>query len=61
MFKKRNKKRDQQASATQWQLIWLKFRDHKPAVISLYVIIAMYVVAIFAGLFSTNDLSLIHI
>ena len=55
MFKKRNKKRDQQASATQWQLIWLKFRDHKPAVISLYVIIAMYVVAIFAGLFSTND------
>jgi len=47
--------KDQLASATQWQLIWLKFKAHKPAVISLYIIVLMYIVAVFAGFFAVND------
>ena len=42
-------------TATQWKLMWLKFKAHRPALISLYVIILFYVVAMFAGFFAVND------
>lgn len=38
--------------ASQWQLMWWKFRRHKLAMISLIVIVGMYVVAFFAGFFA---------
>lgn len=38
--------------ASQWQLMWWKFRKHRLAMISLYVVIGIYVVAIFAGFFA---------
>lgn len=34
--------------ASQWQLTWWKFRKHKLALISAYVVLAIYLVAIFA-------------
>jgi len=37
---------------SQWQLIWARFRKHRLAVISLWVLAAMYVIAIFAGFFA---------
>jgi peptide/nickel transport system permease protein len=37
---------------SQWQLIWFKFRRHKLAVISLYVLIALYVVTVLAPFFA---------
>ena len=39
-------------SMTQWQLIRLKFSKHKLAVVSLLVIIALYILAIFAEFFA---------
>ena len=39
--------------ATQWQLIWRKFKRHKLAIYSSYLIGLLYVAAIFAGFFST--------
>lgn len=39
-------------SMTQWQLIRLKFSKHKLAVVSLLVIIALYMIAIFAEFFA---------
>jgi peptide/nickel transport system permease protein len=38
--------------ATQWQLIWWRFRRHRLAVISTILLGALYIVAIFAGFFS---------
>lgn len=38
--------------ASQWQLMWWKFRKHRLAMISLVIIIALYTVAIFAGFFA---------
>jgi peptide/nickel transport system permease protein len=38
--------------ATQWQLMWWKFRKHKLAMFSAGVIIAFYLVAIFAEFFA---------
>lgn len=35
--------------ASQWQLIWWKFREHKLALISTGVTLLMYLIAIFAG------------
>ncbi len=34
--------------ASQWRLMWWKFRKHRLALVSLVIIIAMYIVAIFA-------------
>ena len=42
-------------TATQWQLIWLKFKAHRPALISMYVIILFYLMAVLAGFFAVND------
>jgi peptide/nickel transport system permease protein len=38
--------------ASQWQLMWWKFRKHRLAVVSLIIVIALYTVAIFAGFFA---------
>ena len=34
--------------ASQWQLVWWKFRKHKLALFSGYIVIAIYLIAIFA-------------
>ena len=55
MILKRKKKNPEALhSATQWRLIWVKFKSHKPAVWSFYLLIAMYGVALFAGFFTAN-------
>lgn len=38
--------------ASQWRLMWRKFRKHRMAVISLGVIIFLYIMALFAGFFA---------
>ena len=43
------------AVATQWQLMWWRFRKHKLAVGGTIVLIAFYVVAIFADFFAYVD------
>jgi len=43
------------AVATQWQLMWWRFRKHKLAVGGTLVLIAFYVVAIFADFFAYAD------
>ncbi len=50
--------RDETASvfvASQWKLIYWRFRKHKLAVISVFVLVIMYTVAIFAEFFSPYD------
>ncbi|TVR51628.1 MAG: ABC transporter permease [Puniceicoccaceae bacterium] len=37
---------------TQWQLIRLRFRRHKVALFSLYLLFALYLLALFAGFFA---------
>ena len=39
-------------SLSQWQLIRLRFAKHRLAVVSLYVLIVLYLMALFAGFFS---------
>ena len=41
-----------EGSLSQWQLIRLRFSRHKLAVISLYVLVVLYLMALFAGFFS---------
>ena len=41
--------------ASQWQLIWRKFRRHRLAMYSLAVIIFLYSLAIFSEFFTVND------
>ena len=41
--------------ASQWQLMWRKFRRHRLAMVSLAVIIALYSIALFAEFYSIND------
>lgn len=38
--------------ASQWKLMWWRFKKHKLAYFSLYLVIAFYVISIFAGFFS---------
>jgi peptide/nickel transport system permease protein len=38
--------------ASQWQLMWWKFRKHRLAVVSLVVVIILYIVSFFAGFFA---------
>lgn len=40
------------AIASQWRLMWWKFRKHRLAMVGLVIIIIMYIVAIFAGFFA---------
>lgn len=46
--------------ASQWQLMWWKFRRHRLAMISLVIIICMYIVAFFAGFFAPNATDTYH-
>ena len=41
--------------ATQWQLMWWKFRKHKMALYSAVVIIIMYIMAAFCEFFAPYD------
>ncbi|MEQ8671878.1 MAG: ABC transporter permease [Aggregatilineales bacterium] len=41
--------------ASQWQLMWWKFRHHKLAMISAFIIMMFYFVAIFADFFAPNS------
>ena len=47
--------------ASQWQLIWRKFRRHRLAVFSLSAIIFLYSLAIFAEFFAINDYQQRHV
>lgn len=40
--------------ATQWQLMWWKFRKHKLAIISLVIVLLYYFVALFADFFAPH-------
>lgn len=41
--------------ATQWQLMWWKFRDHRMAYISLYVLVGLYLTTLFCEFLSPHD------
>lgn len=43
------------AVASQWRLFWLKFRKHKLALFSLYVVLFLYLVAAFADFVAPFD------
>ena len=43
------------AVATQWQLMWWRFRKHKLAVGGTIVLVAFYLVALFADFFAYAD------
>lgn len=40
--------------ASQWRLMWWKFRKHRLAVISMFIIFMLYFVAMFAGFFAPH-------
>jgi peptide/nickel transport system permease protein len=41
--------------ASQWKLMWWKFRKHRLAMISLVVIVSLYLIAFFAGFFAPQS------
>jgi peptide/nickel transport system permease protein len=41
--------------ATQWQLMWWRFRRHRPAVLSAVVVILFYAVVLFADFFAYTN------
>ncbi len=45
----------QVAVASQWRLMWWKFKKHRLAMISLIIILSLYTIAIFAGFFAPQD------
>lgn len=47
--------------ASQWQLVWRKFRRHRLALFGMSIIAIFYLVAIFAGFFSANDFDKRHV
>lgn len=46
---------DRISVATQWQLMWWRFRKHRLAMISAIIILLFYVVVIFADFFAYTD------
>ena len=42
--------------ASQWQLMWRKFKKHKLAILGGNILTIFYIVAIFCGFFSTQDI-----
>lgn len=46
--------------ASQWRLVWLKFKKHKLARISMIVLVCFYLAAIFAELISPYDYEMLH-
>lgn len=57
MSKKRNSKFQDYYIATQWQLMWRKFKKHKLAVIGINILFIYYLVAIFAEFVAPYDLT----
>lgn len=49
------RRQQQYYTATQWRLMWLKFRSHRWATWGMLVIGWFYFVAVFAGFFALND------
>lgn len=47
--------------ASQWQLMWRKFRRHRLAILSLIVILFLYSIALFAEFYSINDYHKRHV
>lgn len=43
------------AIASQWRLMWWKFKKHRLAMVSMVIIAIMYTVALFAGFFAPQD------
>jgi peptide/nickel transport system permease protein len=43
------------AVASQWQLMWWKFRKHRLAMVSLVIVAAFYMIALFAGFFAPQS------
>jgi len=53
VFKRKNvEDTPKQLVASQWQLMWWKFRKHHLALISLVIIFALYFISFFAGFFA---------
>ena len=46
--------------ASQWQLMWWKFRKHRLAMVSLIIVLALYIVAFFAGFFAPQATASYH-
>lgn len=46
--------------ASQWKLMWWKFRKHRLAMVSLFIIIILYTIAIFAGFFAPTTTGNYH-
>ena len=49
--------RDPLSSASQWSLMWRKFRRHKLAVVSLYLLGLFYLGAAFSEFVSPQDIA----
>jgi peptide/nickel transport system permease protein len=47
--------------ATQWQLMWWRFRKHKLALISTVVLFIMYTIMLFGGFFAPYDPRVNHV
>jgi peptide/nickel transport system permease protein len=60
IYKKKSTDSPKQLVASQWQLMWWKFRKHRLAVASLIIIITLYIVAIFAGFFAPKAKDTYH-
>jgi peptide/nickel transport system permease protein len=43
------------AVASQWQLMWWAFRKHHLAMVGLWVVAALYIIALIPGFFAIND------
>jgi peptide/nickel transport system permease protein len=46
---------DRHFMASQWQLVWRKFRAHRLAMFGLTVLLSFYVLGLFSEFFSVND------
>jgi len=41
--------------ASQWRLMWVKFKDHRLAYVALYVVALLYLIALFCEFFAPQD------
>jgi peptide/nickel transport system permease protein len=46
---------DKMAEASQWRLMWLRFKKHKVALFSLYLLALLYLIAVFAEFLQPFD------
>lgn len=46
---------DKMAEASQWRLMWLRFKKHRVALISLYLLALLYFIAVFSEFFQPFD------